>query len=118
MHKLVDRPDILPKEEVVLGTILANCVQRRLQPRRRTDRIYRMKLLAGGLVNDIREQIVQSESEETPMEDQLRAGLLRKWDVCAWAQHHRDREFIESFSVIVLGLMFDYLGRFGGLPQT
>ena len=118
MHTLVDTPDIRLKEEVVLGTILANCVQRRLQPRRRTDRIYRMKLHAGGLVNDIREQIVQSESEETPMEDQLRAGLLCTWDVWAWVQHHRDREFIESFSVIALGFMFDYLGRLGGLPQT
>ena len=114
-HTLVDTPDVrLKEEEVVLGTILANCVQ----PRRRTDRTYRMKLHAGGLVNDIREQIVQNESEETPTKDQLRSGLSRAWDVWAWAQHHRDREFIESFSVIALGLVFDYLKRLDGLPQT
>ena len=114
-HTLVDTPDVrLKEEEVVLGTILANCVQ----PRRRTDRTYKMKLHAGGLVNDIREQIVRSESEETPTEDQLRSGLSRAWGVWVWAQHHRDREFIESFSVIALGLMFDYLQRLGVLPQT
>jgi len=44
--------------------------------------------------------------------------LLGAWEVWAWAQHHRDREFIESFSLIVLGLMFDYLTRLGGLPQA
>jgi RNA-dependent RNA polymerase len=113
-HTLVDTPDVrLKEEEVVLGTILANCVQ----PRRRTDRTYRMKLHAGGLVNDIRGQIVQS--EDTPTEDQLRSGLRCAWDVWAWAQRHRDREFIESFSIIALGLVFDCLERLGGgLPQT
>ena len=111
-HTLVDTPDVrLKEEEVVLGTILANCVQ----PRRRMDRTYKMRLHAGGLVNDIREQIVRSDSEETPTKDPLRSGLSRAWGVWVWAQHHRDREFIESFSVIALGLMFDCLD---GLPQS
>src|ERR1700733_5892511 len=40
-HTLVDAPDVrLKEEEVVLGTILANCVQSRW----RSDRTYRMKL--------------------------------------------------------------------------
>jgi RNA-dependent RNA polymerase len=112
-HTLVDAPDVrLKEEEIMLGVILANCAQSRW----RTDRAYRMKLHAEGLVNDIRGQIIQS--EETPTEDQLRSGLLRAWKVWAWAQHHRDREFIDSFSLIVLGLMFDYLTRLGGLPQA
>ena len=75
-----------------------------------------MRLHTEGLVNDIRGQIVQS--EETPTEDQLRPGLLRAWEVWVWAQHHRDRKFIESFSLIVLGLMFDYLEHLGGLLQA
>jgi uncharacterized protein YecA (UPF0149 family) len=56
-----------------------------------------MKLHVEGLVDDIRGQIVHM--EETPTEEQFRSGLSRAaWVVSAWAQHHRDREFIESFS--------------------
>jgi RNA-dependent RNA polymerase len=110
-HTLGDAQDVpLKEEEVVLGTILKNCIQSRW----RTDRTYRMKLHAEGLLNDIRGQIIQSE-EETPTEDQLRSGLLRAWEVWAWAQHHRDREFIESFSLVALGLILDRLERLGGL---
>ncbi|KAH9985084.1 RNA dependent RNA polymerase-domain-containing protein [Russula vinacea] len=67
-------------------------------------------------MNDIRQQIIQS--EETLTEDKLRAGLLRAWKVWAWAQYHRYDEFIESFSLIALGLMFDYFERLGGLPHA
>ena len=109
-HTLGDAPDApLKEEEVVLGTILTNCIQ----PRWRTDRTYRMKLHVEGLVNDIRRQIIQC--EETPTEDQIHSGLLRAWKVWAWVQHHRDREFIESFSLVALGLIVDYLDRLGGL---
>jgi RNA-dependent RNA polymerase len=112
-HTLVDAPDVrLKEEEVVLGTILANCVQSRW----RADRTYRMKLDSESLVGDIRGQIVQS--EETPTEEQLRSGLLHAWEVWAWAQHHRDEDFIESFSLIALGLVFDHLKRLGGLPEA
>ena len=112
-HTLSDAPGIrLQEEEVVLGAILAKCVQARW----RTDRACRMRLHAEGLVNDIRQQIIQS--EEALTEDQLRSGLLRAWKMWAWAQYHRYDEFIESFSLIALGLMFDYLERLGGLPHA
>jgi RNA-dependent RNA polymerase len=112
-HTLMDSPDVrLKEEEVVLGTILANCAQ----PRWRSDRTYRMKLHVEGLVDDIRGQIVQM--EKTPTEEQYRSGLSRAWAVWAWAQHHRDEEFIESFSLIALGLIFDHLKRLDGLPQA
>ncbi len=111
-HTLMDSPDVrLKEEEVLLGTILANCAQ----PRWRSDRTYRMIVHTEGLVNDIRGQIVQI--EETTTEDQLRSGLLRAWMVWVWAQHHRDREFVESFSLIALCLIFDYLKRLDGLRQ-
>jgi RNA-dependent RNA polymerase len=107
-HTLVDAPDVrLKEEEVVLGTILANSAQSRW----RTDRTYRMRLHCEGLVNDVRQQIVQIEGTPTP--DQLRSSLLRAWEVWAWSQHHRDEDFIESFSLIALGLVFDYLKRLG-----
>jgi RNA-dependent RNA polymerase len=112
-HTLVDAPDVLLKEEeVVLGTILANCVQSRW----RADRSYRMKLHSESLVGDIRGQIFQS--EETPTEEQLRSGLSHAWEVWAWAQHHRDKDYIESFSLVALGLVFDLLKRLGGLPEA
>jgi RNA-dependent RNA polymerase len=109
-HTLGDAPGVpLKEEEVVLGTILTNYIR----PRSCAEREYRMRLHAEGLVNDIRRQIIQS--EETATENQLRSGLLRAWEVWAWAQHHRDREFIESFSLIALGLIVEYLDRLGGL---
>ena len=112
-HTLIDAPDVrLKEEEVVLGTILANCAQSRW----RSVRTYRLRLHTEDLVNDVRRQIVQIEGMSTL--DQLRPGLLRVWAVWAWAQHHRDREFIESFSLIALGLIFDYLKRLDGLPQA
>jgi RNA-dependent RNA polymerase len=112
-HTLVDAPDVrLKEEEVVLGTILANCAQSRW----RSDRTYRLKLHTEDLVNDVRRQIVQIEG--MPTLDQLRPGLLRAWAVWTWAQDNRDREFIESFSLIALGLIFDYLKRLDGLPQA
>jgi RNA-dependent RNA polymerase len=110
-HTLVDAPDVrLKEEEVVLGTILANCAQSRW----RSDRTYRMKLHVESLVDDIRGQIFQM--EETPTEEQFRSGLSRAWAVWTWAQHHRDEEFIESFSLIALGLIFSLLKRLDGLP--
>jgi hypothetical protein len=56
--------------------------------------------------------------EGTPTDEQFRSGLSRAWAVWAWAQHHRDKEFIESYSLIALGLIFDYLKRLDGLPQA
>ncbi|KAI0253578.1 RdRP-domain-containing protein [Lactifluus subvellereus] len=113
-HTLVDAPDVrLTEEEVVLGTILANCTQSRW----RSDRSYRMKLHTEGLVHDIRGRIVQSEG--TPTDDEFRAGLPCAWAAWGWAQHHRDdKEFIESFSLIMLGIVLDCLKRLGGLQEA
>lgn len=112
-HTLVDAPDVqLKEEEIVLGTILANCVQSRW----RTDRSYRMKLHAEELVEDIRSQIRQYEEKE-PSEEQLHAALARAWATWCWAQHNRDKEYIESFALVALGAVFDFLKRLGALPE-
>ena len=111
-HTLVDEPDVrLKEEEVVLGVILANCIQSRW----RNDRTYQMRLHTEGVVNDICGQIFQSNDTLTP--EQLRSGLSHVWDVWVWAQHNQDKEFIQSFSLIVLRLLFDLLKRLDGLPQ-
>jgi RNA-dependent RNA polymerase len=115
-HTLVDTPDVrLTEEEVVLGTILANC----LQPRWRSDRSERMRLHVGDLVDDIYTQIVQCEGGyKTATEEQLRKALPHAWSAWCWAQHHRDRKYIESFSLLVLRIVFDCLKHLGGLPET
>jgi len=122
-HTLVDAQDVcLTEEEVVLGTILANCTQSRW----RTDRSYRMKLHAEELVNDIRTQIVPQREEgeesltEEQLQEQLRTGLRRAWAAWCWAQNHQDEDehYINSFALLVLGIVFDCLERLGALPEN
>ncbi|KAH9066234.1 RdRP-domain-containing protein [Lactarius vividus] len=115
-HTLVDAPDVrLKEEEVVLGTILATTTQ----PRWRSDRAYRMRLHSGALVRDIRSQIVPKTKDDAPTTEELRAGLPIAWRMWCWAQHQRDedKEFIEAFSLIVLGVVLDCLKRLGALPE-
>ncbi|KAH9018099.1 RdRP-domain-containing protein [Lactarius pseudohatsudake] len=115
-HTLVDKPDVrLKEEEVVLGTIIAITTQ----PRWRKDRTNRMRLHSRALVRDIRAQIVCKAEEEDPTEEELRAGLPIAWRMWCWAQHHldKDKDFIEGFSLIVLGVVLDCLKRLGGLPE-
>ncbi len=75
-----------------------------------------MKLHAEELVGDIRSQIIQYE-EKVPSEEQLRAALARAWAAWCWAQHNRDKDYIESFALLVLGVVFDCLKRLGELPE-
>ena len=114
-HTLVDAPDVrLKEEEVVLGAILATTTQ----PRWRADRAYRMRVHSGVLVCDIRAQIVRKAKDDEPTEEELRAALQIAWEMWCWAQHHRDEELIEGFSLIVLGVVLDCLKRLGALPEA
>jgi RNA-dependent RNA polymerase len=112
-HALLDWPDVhLTEEEVVLGIILARSVQ----PRLRKDREYRMRVHADMLVRGIRGLIAPAgESEQTGKE--FRDGLQNAWVMWGWAQHHRDKDFIESFSLIALGVILDCLRQLGALPN-
>ena len=98
----------------MLGTIIATTTQ----PRWRADRTYRMRVRSGALVRDIRAQIVRKAKDDEPTEEELRAALQIAWEMWCWAQHHRDEEFIESFSLIVLGVVLDCLKRLGALPEA
>ena len=119
-HTLVDAPDVrLTEEEVVLGTIAADSTQ----PRWRHNRSDRMRQHAGALAGDIYVQIFQCEEEEEeksrkPTDEQLLAALPRAWSAWCWAQYHRDREYIESFALLVLRIVFNCLKALGGLPVT
>jgi len=108
-HALIDSPDVyLTEEEVVLGIILAKSVQ----PRLRKDREYRMRLHADMLVRDIRGQIAPAE-ESKQTDKELKDGLENAWVMWGWAQHHRDKDFIESFSLIALGVILGCLKQLG-----
>jgi RNA-dependent RNA polymerase len=120
-HTLVEAPDVrLTEEEVVLGTILANCTQ----PRWRSDRAYRMRLQSETLVRDIRAHIVPGDGRSlatvagAQSEERLREGLRSAWATWVWAQHHRDREYFESFSLIALWVVLDCLKHLGELPDA
>lgn len=112
-HALLDSPDVhLTEEEVVLGIILAKSSQ----PRLRKDRTYRMKLHAETLVRDICAKIAPADEGQRTDKD-FRGGLQNAWATWGWAQHHRDKEYIESFSLIALGVILDCLGELGALPN-
>lgn len=111
IHTLLDSPDVqLTEEEVVLGAILAKSSQ----PRLRKDRVYRMRLHAETLVRDIRARIAPAEEGQRTDRD-FRDGLRKAWATWGWAQHHRDKEYIESYSLIALGVIFDCLKQLGAL---
>ncbi len=114
-HTLFDAPDVqLTEEEVVLGAILAKSTQ----PRLRKDRTYRMRLHAETLVRDIRARIVPVPAEEGQRsEKNFRDGLQKAWATWGWAQHHQDKEYIESFSLIALGVILDCLKQLSALPS-
>jgi RNA-dependent RNA polymerase len=116
-HTLLDAPDVqLTEEEVVLGVILAKSTQ----PRLRKDRTYRVRLHAETLVRDMRAQIVPGPAEEGKRTESgdFRDCLRKAWAAWGWAQHHRDNEYIESFSLIVLGVVLDCLKQLGAIPGS
>jgi RNA-dependent RNA polymerase len=115
-HTLLDLPDVqLTEEEVVLGVILAKSKQ----PQLRKDRAYRMRMHADTLVRDMRARIVPAEEgQRTEREKDFSDGLQKAWVTWGWAQHHRDKEFIESFSLVVLGIILDCLKQLSALPDS
>ncbi|KAI0284919.1 RNA dependent RNA polymerase-domain-containing protein [Russula brevipes] len=110
-HGAAVSPDgCLTEEEVVLGTILAKCTQ----PGWRAERAGRMRTQAETLVRNIRAQVVPV---NPPLADEeLRRGLRDAWVMWGWAQHHREEPFIQSFSLIALGLVLELLGWLRVLP--
>ena len=116
----------LTEEEVVLGTILANCTQ----PRARQSRAARMKLYVETLVEDIRSRIIAPRGSEGPgpglsplrLRVRLRDGLRDAWTTWSWAQHHRGEAskmiYIESFALIALGVTLDCLKQLDTLPDN
>lgn len=114
-HTLSNTPGVrLLEEEVVVGTILAKCSQRRW----RKDRMYRMRLHASTLVRNIREELLEATQGGRPhTRDELLLGLEKAW--AAWDLGVRkDKEFgASSFGLLALGMIFDCLDGLGGLEE-
>jgi RNA-dependent RNA polymerase len=112
-HTLTNQPDVrLLEEEVVIGTILAKCSQKRW----RSDRIYRMQLHTSVLVQKIHGELLKN-PENASMND-LQRGLALAWR--AWnISVRRKPEFgSSSYGLIALDVMFNCLDRLGELGRT
>jgi len=101
----------LSEEEVVLGTHLVKCGQ----PCWREDCSHRMRMHAETLVNYLRVQIIGMPAP--PTVEQLSDGLRHAWAMWCWGQYHREEPFIQSFSLVALGLILELLELFGALPD-
>lgn len=103
-HTLSNTPDIrLLEAEVVAGTILAKCPQKRM----RSDRIYRMRLHASTLVKDVRRNLINSLKDVTISE--LIAGLQFAWSAWDLSLRRRNEFGANSFGLIALGTVFNCL---------
>ena len=107
-HSLYDDTR-LEEEEVVIGSILANCSQHRF----RTDRMYRMRLHAGTLVKDVQKELYRRYGEEMPPEPQIRFGLSQAWAAWDFATRNRGHFGANSFALIALLAIADALEDLG-----
>ncbi|KAH7883307.1 RNA dependent RNA polymerase-domain-containing protein [Phlebopus sp. FC_14] len=105
----------LLEEELVVGTILAKCSQKRY----RKDRVYAMKENVGFLVQDTRRELVGTMEEAS--EEELRTNLASGW--AAWEYStlktygsEKPPFGICSFGLIALGVVLECLERLGSLP--
>lgn len=111
-HTLTDMPGVrLAEEEVILGAILSTCTQVRW----RNDRVYRMRLHTEALVNDTRRRLVDTTPDAPPAA--LRAGLACAWDAWVWAQENAGKEGVQSFGLLVLGVVLHCLKKLDALPE-
>ena len=104
-HTLSDTPGVrLLEAEVVIGTILAKCAQKRW----RSDRIYRMRLHASTLVKDVQRNLIESLGETVSVFE-LIAGLQLAWSAWGFSLRRRSEFGANSFGLIALGTVIDCL---------
>ncbi|KAG6916647.1 hypothetical protein DXG01_005933 [Tephrocybe rancida] len=109
-HVLSDAPGIrLLEAEVVVGTILAKCSQKRY----RKDRIYRMRLHASTLVRDVQRQIIDDLVNAS--QEQLINGLSTAWAAWNYSQSQKHAFGACSFGLIALGMIFDCMGKLAAI---
>lgn len=107
-HTLSNEPETrLLEEEVVIGTILAKCSQKRW----RSNRIYRMRHHVGTLINDIKRTLKGLVGFDEKVESRSARVRLLELGWRAWnASIHKREEFgANSFGLIALMVVFDCL---------
>ncbi|KAF8912009.1 RdRP-domain-containing protein [Gymnopilus junonius] len=103
-HTLSNTPGVrLLEAEIVVGTILAKCSQKRY----RSDRIYRMREHAKILVRDVQRSLLEN-VEDASYSAYVR-GLELAWAAWNLSLSKGDEFGAHSFSLIALGIIFDSL---------
>ena len=115
-HTLSENPDIeLTEEEIVVGTIIANCTDMRWHRERK----FRMRQHVDMLVAETRQRLMPAASNPDATEDEdqsrLKTLLQDTWEAWAWSLRHANQEGSSSFGLIALGIIFDALKRLGAL---
>lgn len=108
-HTLTTTPGVnLLEAEIVVGTILAKCVQKRW----RADCIYRMRYHASAVVRDVQKQMLPREKDLARLAvESLQAGLTRAWNAWDFSLRHEKVFGAKSFGLIALGIIFDCLEK-------
>lgn len=110
-HTLSNQPDVrLSEEEVVVGTIIAQCSQNRW----RKERIERLKLHSSTLVSDTRRALLPQTRRSPLLDKDARDGLRKAWNAwnfaakeLAWSQEGCFG--YNSFGMIALNVILDCL---------
>jgi RNA-dependent RNA polymerase len=97
----------LSEEEVVAGTILAKCSQRRW----RSDRIHSMRTHMSVAINEVRTRILPK--LDNPPRENLECGLMKAWAAWIFSRERRNGFGASSFGLVVLGTIFDYFEKLG-----
>jgi RNA-dependent RNA polymerase len=101
---------LLTEEEIVVGTILAKCSQRRW----RKERMHAMRTHVQVLVQSSQRELVGGLENTSP--DTIRIGLLKAWAAWDFSLRHGAEFGANSFGLIALGVVFDCLIKLGGMP--
>jgi RNA-dependent RNA polymerase len=105
-HTLTSASDVrLHEEEVVVGTILAKCSQRRL----RKDRMHRVRTHSQVIVHEIQREFVGD--LENASKDEIRASLVKAWAAWDFSLRNSPSFGANSFGLIALGIIFDCLDK-------
>ena len=108
-HTLSKAPGTkLLEAEVVIGTILAKCIQKRW----RNDRIYRMREHVRILVRDIEHMLVDGEVKTHTTFVQMLEVAWKAWN---FSIHKREEFGANSFGLIALSMIFEYLDELAKL---
>lgn len=108
-HTLSNTSEKLLEAEVVVGTIMAKCTQRRW----RKDRMWRMRTNASQLVRDVKRNLFPIQGDDVPPPPDIRRGLSRAWEAWDWSLRNSKDFGAQSFGLIGLDVVFDCLERLG-----